>query len=112
MEVIDSMAEGPNRVALNNLALLFSVDSVIHYASLIIDTKSIHADGMRYVRDMYLKLLEDINPDAIGLVEAWGWTDSHLGSTLGHSNGKPYENLLKTAKELGQLNKFDVHPAM
>jgi len=46
------------------------------------------------------------------LVEGFGFPDSFLRSTIGDSNGKPYENLYRVAKEQGLLNAFDVHPAM
>jgi len=92
-EVVKSLAEGPNKIALNNLALLFSVDCIQTFAGQIIDTRSINAAGMGFVKDLFAQLLEDIHPEAIGLAEAWGYTDAILGSAIGHSNGKPYENL-------------------
>ena len=50
--------------------------------------------------------------DALSLVEGWGVPDVLLKSTIGHSNGKVYENLYEAAVKFGELNKMDVHPTM
>lgn len=112
VKVVSKLAEGPNKIALNRLALLFSVDMLHANSSQIIEAKCISAEGIGYTKELFDELLEEIHPDAFGLVEAWGYLDSQIGSTIGHSNGKPYENLLKSAKTYGQLNQFDVHPTM
>jgi hypothetical protein len=39
-------------------------------------------------------LLEELRPDCLGLVEAFGYDDNILMSAIGSSNGKPYENLI------------------
>lgn len=111
-KVVESLAEGSNKIAMYNMGLMFAVDNVQTYATQLIDTKSINQEAMEHVKDLYTQLLDDLHPDAVTLCEVWGIEDSELFSTIGHSNGKPYENLLENAKTFGQLNKFDVHPAM
>jgi len=76
-KVIKSMAEGPNKIALHNLALLFSVDSLHTYAAQIIDTKTITPQAMAWTKELYSQLLDDIHPDAMGLVEVWGYIDEN-----------------------------------
>lgn len=112
VKVVKSLAEGPNKIALNRLALLFCVDMVHTYSGQIIERRAIGVEGIGFTKELFEELLEEIHPDALGLVEAWGYLDSHIGSTIGHSNGKPYENLLRVAKTQGSLNQFDVHPTM
>lgn len=111
-KTVESLAEGSNKIAMQNMALMFAVDNVQTFATQLIDTKSINQQAMEHVKDLYTQLLDDLHPDALTLCEVWGIQDSELMSTIGHSNGKPYENLLENAKTFGMLNKFDVHPAM
>jgi len=111
-KVVETLAEGSNKIAMYNMALMFAVDNVQTFATQLIDTKSINQQAMEHVKDLYTQLLDDLHPDALTLCEVWGIQDTELMSTIGHSNGKPYENLLENAKTYGMLNKFDVHPAM
>merc|ERR1712146_777149 len=101
-KVVESLAEGSNKIAMTNMALMFAVDNVQTFATQLIDTKSINQQAMEHVKDLYTQLLDDLHPDALTLCEVWGIQDSELMSTIGHSNGKTF----------GMLNKFDVHPAM
>ena len=44
-------------------------------------------------------LLREIRPDAVALVDAWGFSDSELQSALGRSDGKVYETLSQWARD-------------
>jgi acyl-CoA oxidase len=50
-------------------------------------------------------LLVEIQPNALVLMEAFGYNDNTLKSAIGSSNGRPYENLINWAKEYNSLNK-------
>jgi acyl-CoA oxidase len=56
------------------------------------------------------KLLQDIRPDAISLVDAWAFTDYELNSALGREDGDVYNALLAAAKA-SPLNETDEGPA-
>jgi acyl-CoA oxidase len=43
-------------------------------------------------------LLSELRPEAVGLVEAFDWTDFALKSALGRSDGDVYNALLESAK--------------
>ncbi|RVX73199.1 hypothetical protein B0A52_02326 [Exophiala mesophila] len=59
-----------------------------------------------------MKLLEDIRPHTIRLVDAWKFPDWQLDSSLGRYDGKVYEDLFHRASELNPLNDvvFDPYP--
>merc|ERR1712217_839465 len=49
-------------------------------------------------------LLDRIRPDAVGLVDALGWDDEQLKSTLGRYDGNVYEAIYEEAK-ISPLNQ-------
>ena len=55
----------------------------------------------------FLRLLSDIRPEAVALVDAYDYSDHALGSVLGRYDGEVYENLYKWAQG-SPLNKTDV----
>ena len=57
-----------------------------------------------------MKLLEEIRPHAVKLVDAWRFPDWQLDSSLGRYDGKVYEDLFKRASELNPLNTLTVDP--
>lgn len=57
-----------------------------------------------------MKLLEEIRPHAVRLVDAWRFPDWQLDSSLGRYDGKVYEDLFKRASELNPLNTLTVDP--
>ncbi|OAX83476.1 hypothetical protein ACJ72_02163 [Emergomyces africanus] len=58
------------------------------------------------------KLLDDIRPHAVRLVDAWKFPDWQLDSSLGRYDGKVYEDLFYRASEQNPVNKitFDPYP--
>lgn len=99
---------------LNDLLRLVLIDAVGNEASLLLEAGAISKYHMEILQEVKEEIFERIAPHALVLVEAADIRDEILGSALGHSNGKPYENLFKMAKEFGTLNQFEnsVHPAM
>ena len=57
-----------------------------------------------------MKLLEEIRPHAVRLVDAWHFPDWQLDSSLGRYDGKVYEDLFHRASELNPLNALTVDP--
>ncbi|KAI9678143.1 MAG: fatty-acyl coenzyme A oxidase [Caeruleum heppii] len=57
-----------------------------------------------------MKLLEEIRPHAVRLVDAWQFTDWQLDSSLGRQDGKVYEDLFHRASELNPLNALTIDP--
>ncbi|CAJ2513722.1 Uu.00g018410.m01.CDS01 [Anthostomella pinea] len=57
-----------------------------------------------------MKLLEEIRPHAVKLVDSWEFPDWQLDSSLGRYDGKVYEDMFYRASELNPLNKVTVDP--
>lgn len=57
-----------------------------------------------------MKLLEEIRPHALRLVDAWAFPDWQLDSSLGRKDGKVYEDMFYRASELNPLNGLTVDP--
>jgi acyl-CoA oxidase len=57
-----------------------------------------------------MQLLKDIRPHAVNLVDAWGFDDWVLDSSLGRADGKVYEDMFYRASELNPLNEITVDP--
>ncbi|KAK4971178.1 hypothetical protein LTR66_011486 [Elasticomyces elasticus] len=57
-----------------------------------------------------MKLLEEIRPHAVRLVDAWDFPDWQLDSSLGRYDGKVYEDMFYRASELNPLNAITVDP--
>ncbi|KAF2280559.1 acyl-CoA oxidase [Westerdykella ornata] len=56
------------------------------------------------------KLLAEIRPHAVRLVDAWAFDDWVLDSSLGRYDGKVYEDMFCRASELNPLNRIVVDP--
>jgi acyl-CoA oxidase len=57
-----------------------------------------------------MKLLEEVRPHAVRLVDAWDFPDWQLDSSLGRKDGKVYEDMFYRASELNPLNDITVDP--
>jgi acyl-CoA oxidase len=56
------------------------------------------------------RLLRELRPDAISLVDSWAFTDYELNSAIGREDGDVYTALLEAAKA-SPLNRTDEGPA-
>ena len=57
-----------------------------------------------------MKLLEDIRPHAVRLVDSWAFPDWQMDSSLGRYDGKVYEDMFYRASEQNPLNAITVDP--
>ena len=57
-----------------------------------------------------MRLLEEIRPHAVRLVDAWRFPDWQLDSSLGRYDGKIYEDMFERASELNPLNALTIDP--
>ena len=65
---------------------------------------------MPLIRGIIKKLLAEIRPNAVTIVDAWNFHDYELNSALGRYDGNVYETLFEWAKK-GPMNKTEVGPA-
>ncbi|KAK3078558.1 hypothetical protein LTS18_007205, partial [Coniosporium uncinatum] len=57
-----------------------------------------------------MRLLQEIRPHAVRLVDAWDFPDWQLDSSLGRYDGKVYEDMFHRASELNPLNGITIDP--
>ena len=104
---------GAIKNAMQNLCILFSVDQILEYANFLVMAEVFDSEQLKILRDVYEELLEKVHVDSLVLLEGFSYPDIFLQSTIGHSNGKVYENLLAMAKTHSTLNRMpNVHPAI
>ncbi|KAF4526151.1 hypothetical protein B566_EDAN008186 [Ephemera danica] len=68
----------------------------------------LHASNVAALEDWQSRLLAQLRPNAVGLVDAFDFRDDILGSTLGAWDGQVYQRLLDSAMK-SPLNAKPVH---
>ncbi|EXJ61408.1 acyl-CoA oxidase [Cladophialophora psammophila CBS 110553] len=68
------------------------------------------AEVVRADQETMLRLLKEIRPHAVRLVDVWKLPDWMLDSSLGRYDGKVYEDLFHRASQLNPLNRFAMDP--
>jgi len=65
---------------------------------------------IQLARNGVMKLMEEIRPHAIRLVDSWDFPDWQMDSSLGRYDGRVYEDMFYRASQLNPLNKITVDP--
>jgi len=99
------------RTVLHKLFRLYALNTLEQESS------EFYTSGATTVRQIVLartntvmKLLKEIRPHAVRLVDSWDFPDWQLDSSLGRYDGKVYEDLYRRASELNPLNAITVNP--
>ena len=90
---VRSMSEGPIKLAFSRLVLIFAIEQLHVYTSQALETDSVDSTVIEFTKEIFEELLEELHVDALPLAEGFALPDCMIRSTIGHSNGKPYENL-------------------
>ncbi|KAL3293717.1 acyl-CoA oxidase [Colletotrichum asianum] len=103
---------------LERLRSVFALSTIVNPQS---------ADALTFIEDGFMseeqldeirhtlgRLLDELLPDAIGLTDAWDFTDAGLGSAIERKDGEAYETLMSWTRQL-PINKMvkrngGVHP--
>jgi len=93
---------------LTKLCLLFGIQHILTYPGGLLESGYLNGDQLKLLRVQKAKLLDEIRPDALGLVEAFEIPDNTLNSAIGKYDGQAYETLWKWANESNDWNKKDV----
>jgi acyl-CoA oxidase len=111
-ETISSLDE--NTIGLlHKLFRLYALNTLQQEASEFFSSAAVTIRQITLTRTVQvMKLLEEIRPHAVRLVDAWSFPDWQLDSSLGRYDGKVYEDLFRRASELNPLNAmtFDPYP--
>jgi len=97
---------------LHKLFRLFALHTLEREASEFFSSSATTIRQIQLARKAVMKLLEEIRPHAVRLVDSWSFPDWQLDSSLGRHDGNVYEDLFHRASELNPLNKvvFDPYP--
>ncbi|KAI1843192.1 hypothetical protein JX265_012236 [Neoarthrinium moseri] len=97
---------------LHKLFRLFALHTLEREASEFFSSSATTVRQITLTRKAVMKLLEEIRPHAVRLVDSWKFPDWQLDSSLGRYDGKVYEDMFYRASELNPLNKvvFDPYP--
>ncbi|KAI4288567.1 MAG: hypothetical protein L6R35_002170 [Caloplaca aegaea] len=96
---------------LRKLFRLYALHTLEQEASEFFSSSAVTVHQIQLARTKaVMKLLEDIRPHAVRLVDAWRIPDWQLDSSLGRYDGRVYEDLFRRASELNPLNALTVDP--
>ena len=97
---------------LHSLFRLFALHTLEREASEFFSSAAVTVRQITLARKAVMKLLEEIRPHAVRLVDAWKFSDWQLDSSLGRYDGNVYQDMFYRASELNPLNKvvFDPYP--
>ncbi|KIW67901.1 hypothetical protein PV04_07116 [Phialophora macrospora] len=105
--------DGETITLLHKLFRLFALHTLEKEASEFYSSAAVTVRQITLARTKtVMKLLEEIRPHAVRLVDAWKFPDWQLDSSLGRYDGKVYEDMFYRASELNPLNNvvFDPYP--
>lgn len=96
---------------LHKLFRLYALHTLEREASEFFSSSAVTVRQIQLARTKaVMKLLEEIRPQAIRLVDAWRIPDWQLDSSLGRYDGKVYEDLFERASEMNPLNALTIDP--
>ncbi|XP_077107916.1 peroxisomal acyl-coenzyme A oxidase 1 isoform X2 [Ranitomeya variabilis] len=110
---VDKLAEVSDVAALrilSTLCLLYTLHGISRNTGDFLQAGLLAPVQLEQVQQRIKDLLVVIRPNAIALVDAFDYTDTHLGGVLGRYDGNVYENMFEWAKK-SPLNKTQVHPS-
>ena len=93
---------------LEKLCALYAVDKLIKYPQGLFESGFIRPEQFKLLKEKKSMLLEEIRPDAIGLVDAFEYPDNTIRSAIGSYDGDVYENLWKWVHTYNEFNKVDL----
>lgn len=96
---------------LHKLFRLYALNTLEKAASEFYSSAAVTVRQIQLARtNTVMKLLKEVRPHALRLVDAWSFPDWQLDSSLGRKDGKVYEDMFYRASELNPLNGLTVDP--
>jgi acyl-CoA oxidase len=89
---------------------LYALQTLETEASEFYTSAAVTVKQIMLTRSAVMKLLKDIRPHAVKLVDAWDFPDFQLDSSLGRYDGNVYENMFNRASEQNPLNNVVIDP--
>ena len=108
---VSSNLDPETTTVMHKLFRLYALHTLESEASEFYTSSAVTVRQIQLARtNTVMKLLEEIRPHAIRLVDAWAFPDWQLDSSLGRYDGKVYEDMFHRASELNPLNGVTVDP--
>ncbi|KAI5197545.1 acyl-CoA oxidase [Aureobasidium subglaciale] len=108
---VNSDLDPETRELMHKLFRLYALHTLESEASEFYTSAAVTVRQIQLARtNAVMKLLAEIRPHAIRLVDAWDFPDWQLDSSLGRHDGKVYEDMFYRASELNPLNAITVDP--
>lgn len=101
---------GPTPDVLRVCFRLFALYTLDQAASSFTLANAVTPETTHIVSDVILDLMTELRPHAVKLVDAWAIPDWLMGSALGRSDGKVYEELYDMAHRRNPLNRITFNP--
>ncbi|KAJ0115615.1 cyloxidase [Diaporthe amygdali] len=100
------------KVVLHTLFKLFALHTLEKESSEFFSSAATTIKQIALARKQVMKLLEEIRPHSVRLVDAWKFPDWQLDSSLGRFDGRVYEDMFYRASTLNPLNDvvYDSNP--
>ena len=96
---------------MHKLFRLYSLHTLENEASEFYTSSAVTVRQITLARtNTVMRLLEEIRPHAVRLVDAWDFPDWQLDSSLGRYDGKVYEDMFYRASEQNPLNAITIDP--
>lgn len=96
------------RSVMLKLLCLYGIDKILDNAGGFFQGKILDSSAFKLLNEAKEKLLSELRPEALGLVEAFCYDDNTLASAIGRRDGKAYETLFDWAKNYNRVNKPEV----
>jgi acyl-CoA oxidase len=96
------------RAVLIKLLLLYGLEKIVERSSSFYEMGVISSSTLKNIQNLREKLLAELRPDALTIVESFEYDDNTLHSAIGAADGNVYERLLDWSKNYNVVNKEEV----
>jgi len=104
IDITEAMSGSPEKTVMRRVRSLFAlstiVDSTSPLANTLLEGRFLSEAQVDDIRAQINNLLDALVPDAIGLTDAWDFTDAGLASAIGMRNGDVYTMLMSWTRQL------------
>jgi len=105
---IQQLQEGKTKAALSRLCALYVLHKLLQHPLGLIESSYVTAEQFKMMKLRKEEILEELRPDAVGLVDAFQYPDNSLKSAIGGYDGNPYETMWDWVKNKNVFNKSEV----
>lgn len=96
------------RNVMNKVLCLYGLNKILDHSSGYYEGKILDANAFKLAYKAREKLLSELRPESIGLVEGFCLDDNTLASAIGRRDGKAYETLIDWARNYNRVNRPEV----